>query len=134
MSMRIVIADDHAVVRQGIRQILRVRPEWEICGEAENGEDAVRLAEELSPDAIIMDVSMPHMNGIEATREITRRRGNIPVLIFTMHESAYMTAAANKAGARGLVTKSNAIRDLILALESVLSGGTFFHTQPNCAI
>jgi DNA-binding NarL/FixJ family response regulator len=126
MSVRIVIADDHAVVRQGIRKILEIRSEWEICGEAENGQDAVRLAEELNPEAIIMDVSMPRMGGIEATREIARRNANIPVLIFTMHESAAMTATARNVGARGLVTKSEAIRDLIRALESVLSGGTFF--------
>jgi DNA-binding NarL/FixJ family response regulator len=131
MSVRIVIADDHAVVRQGIRRILEARPEWEICGEAENGQEAVRLAEELNPDAIIMDISMPRMNGIEATREIARRKASIPVLIFTMHESSNVTATANKVGARGLVTKSNAIRDLILALESVLSGGTFFLTEPD---
>lgn len=129
MSVRIVIADDHAVVRQGIRKILKIRSEWEICGEAENGQDAVRLAEELNPEAIIMDVSMPRMSGIEATREITRRNANIPVLIFTMHESAVLAATARNAGARGLVTKSDGIRDLIRALESVLSGGTFFLAQ-----
>ena len=129
MSVRIIIADDHAVVREGIRRILEARPEWEICGEAENGQEAVRLAEELNPDAIIMDVSMPCMNGIEATREIARRKANVPVLIFTMHESAHIAATANTVGARGLVTKSDAIRDLIRALESVLSGGTFFLAQ-----
>ena len=126
MSVRIIVADDHAVVRQGIRRILETRPGWEICGEAENGQEAVRLAEELNPEAIIMDVSMPTMNGLEATREIARRKANIPVLIFTMHDSASMTAAANQVGARGLVTKSDAIRHLIRALESVLNGGTFF--------
>lgn len=127
--MRIIIADDHAVIREGIRRILETRPEWEICGEAENGQEAVRLAEELNPDAIVMDVSMPTMNGLEATREIARRKANIPVLIFTMHDSADIAAAANKVGARGLVTKSDAIRHLICALESVLNGGTFFVAQ-----
>lgn len=129
MSVRIIIADDHAVVREGIRRILETRPEFEICGEAENGQEAVRLAEELNPDAIVMDVSMPTMNGLEATREIVRRKANIPVLIFTMHDSADMTVAANKVGARGLVTKSDAIPHLIRALESVLNGGTFFVAQ-----
>ncbi len=126
MSVRIIIADDHAVVREGIRRILEARPDWEICAEAENGLEAVRLAEELNPDAIIMDVSMPGMNGIEATREIARRKTNIAVLIFTMHESAHVTATANNVGARGLVTKSDAAQNLIRALESILSGSTFF--------
>ena len=126
MSVRIIIADDHAVVREGIRRILEARPDWEICAEAENGLEAVRLAEELNPDAIIMDVSMPGMNGIEATREIARRKTNIAVLIFTMHESAHVTATANNVGARGLVTKSDAAQNLIRALESILTGSTFF--------
>jgi len=129
MSVKIIIADDHAVVREGVRRILETRPDWEICAEAENGLEAVRLAEELNPDVVIMDVSMPAMNGIEATREIVRRKANIAVLIFTMHESAHVTATATNVGARGLVSKSDATEDLVRALESVLSGGTFFHTQ-----
>ncbi len=73
MPVRILIADDHEVVRQGIRTILSARPEWEICGEAVNGQEAIRLAGELRPDAIIMDITMPVMSGLEAARQMTKR-------------------------------------------------------------
>jgi DNA-binding NarL/FixJ family response regulator len=126
MSVRILIADDHAVVRQGVRRILAIRPEWEICGEAETGQAAVRLAQDLKPDVIIMDVSMPQMNGIEATRELTKTNPSIAVLIFTMHESCNVAETAKQVGARGLVTKSEAIQNLVSALESLHRGGTFF--------
>jgi DNA-binding NarL/FixJ family response regulator len=105
---------------------LESHPEWEICGEAENGRKAVSLARELNPDVIIMDVSMPLMNGLEATREISNLDAKIPVLVFTMHESANVSESAKIVGARGLVTKSEATRDLIAALECVLRGETFF--------
>jgi DNA-binding NarL/FixJ family response regulator len=96
MSARIVIADDHEVVRQGVRRLLQSRPEWEICGEAENGRQAVSLAQELNPDAIIMDISMPLMNGLEATSEISTLNANIRVLILTMHEPADAQDAPGK--------------------------------------
>ena len=131
MSVRIVLADDHEIVRQGIRRILETHADWEICAEAENGEKAVSLAEQLNPDAIIMDISMPVMSGLEATREISSLNANIRILIFTMHESAAIADSARKVGARGLVTKSEASRDLIRALERLLSGGTFFPTGEN---
>ena len=131
MSVRIVIADDREVVRQGVRRILQSRPEWEICGEAENGRQAVSLAQELNPDAIIMDISMPLMNGLEATSEISTLNANIRVLILTMHEPSELAEPARKMGARGLVMKSDAGRHLISALERVLSGGTFFPPSEN---
>ena len=131
MSVRIVIADDHEIVRQGVRRLLQSRPEWEICGEAENGRQAVSLAQALNPDAIIMDISMPLMNGLEATSEISTLNANIRVLILTMHEPADVAEPARKMGARGLVMKSDAGRHLISALECVLSGGTFFPPSEN---
>jgi DNA-binding NarL/FixJ family response regulator len=131
MSARIVIADDHEIVRQGVRRLLQSRPDWEICGEAENGRRAVSLAQELNPDAIIMDISMPLMNGLEATSEISTLNANIRVLILTMHEPSELAEPARKMGARGLVMKSDAGRDLISALERVLSGGTFFPPSEN---
>ena len=87
MPVKILIADDHEVVRQGIRTILSARPEWEICGEAINGQEAIRLAGELHPDAIIMDITMPVMSGLEAARQLTKSKISAPILIFTMHES-----------------------------------------------
>jgi len=129
MSVRIVIADDHEIVRQGIRRILETQTGWEICAEAENGEAAVALAHRLKPDAIIMDISMPLMSGLEATRQISGLKANIPILVFTMHETATLAESARKVGARGILSKSDAARHLVGALEVVLSGGTFF---PKC--
>jgi DNA-binding NarL/FixJ family response regulator len=123
---RILIVDDHEVVRQGIRTILRSRPQWEIVGEAVNGKDAIEKTLSLDPDAIIMDITMPELSGVEATREITKRKLRAAVLIFTMHESKNLGATVKEAGARGFVLKSQAARDLLDALESLLAGGTFF--------
>jgi DNA-binding NarL/FixJ family response regulator len=126
MPVRILIADDHEVVRQGIRTILTSRPDWEICGEAVNGQEAVKLAGELHPDAIIMDITMPVMSGLEAARQLTRTHGAPPILIFTMHESRSLADSVRETGARGFVFKSRAARDLIQALEILLKGGTYF--------
>ena len=126
MAARILIADDHDVVRQGIRAILHARPDWEICGEAADGREAIRLTKELQPDVIIMDITMPHMSGLEASQEIAKLRVPSRVLIFTMHESRSLGPSVRKAGAHGYVVKSRAARDLIEALERLLAGGTFF--------
>jgi DNA-binding NarL/FixJ family response regulator len=126
MGSKILIVDDHEVVRQGIRTILRARPQWEICGEAVNGKDAIEKARTLEPDVIIMDITMPEMSGIEATREITKLKLPAAVLVFTMHESKNLAATVQEAGARGFVLKSHAARDLLDALEALLGGGTFF--------
>jgi DNA-binding NarL/FixJ family response regulator len=126
MGSKILIVDDHEVVRQGIRTILRSRPQWEVCGEAVNGKDAVEKAKAFDPDVIIMDITMPEMSGIEATREITRLKLHAAVLVFTMHESRNLASAVQDAGARGFVLKSHAARDLLDALEALLKGGTFF--------
>jgi|SRR5450432_3390503 DNA-binding NarL/FixJ family response regulator len=126
MSVRILIADDHEVVRQGVRKILAARPEWEICGEAVNGQEAIRLAGELRPDVIVMDITMPVMSGLEATRKLTSNRTGAPILIFTMHESGSLAESVKEVGARGFVFKSRAARDLIKALEALLKGDTFF--------
>jgi DNA-binding NarL/FixJ family response regulator len=129
MPVRILIADDHEVVRQGIRTILSARPEWEICGEAVNGQEAVKLAEELRPDAIIMDITMPVMSGLEAARQITRNKNSPPILIFTMHESRSLADSVRETGARGFVFKSRAAHDLINALDVLLRNETYFGPQ-----
>jgi DNA-binding NarL/FixJ family response regulator len=126
MSARILIVDDHEVVRQGVRTILRARPQWEVVGEAANGKEAVEQAKKLDADVIIMDITMPEMSGIEATREIAKLQLRSAVLIFTMHESKNLADTVREAGARGFVLKSHAARDLLEALESLLGGGTFF--------
>jgi DNA-binding NarL/FixJ family response regulator len=130
MGSKILIVDDHEVVRQGIRTILRARPQWEICGEAVNGRDAIEKAQGLDPDVIIMDITMPEMSGIEATREISRLKLRAAVLVFTMHESKNLASTVQDAGARGFVLKSHAARDLLEALETLMAGGTFFGPDP----
>jgi DNA-binding NarL/FixJ family response regulator len=127
MASRILVADDHEVVVQGIRAILQARSDWEICGEAANGAEAIRMAQELRPDAIIMDITMPVTNGLVATREITNLGIKAPVLIFTMHDSKGLIESVKSVGGRGIVLKSTAARDLIEALEALLGGGTYFH-------
>ena len=129
MAVKILIADDHEIVRQGIRRVLEARPEWQICGEAANGQEAVRMAQELTPDVIIMDVTMPVMSGFEAADEISRLPISSRVLFFTMHDSGSMAGSARRSGARGYVVKSRAAEDLIQALERLLTGGTFFESN-----
>jgi DNA-binding NarL/FixJ family response regulator len=126
VAVKILIADDHEIVRQGIRRVLEVKPEWEICGEASNGQEAVRMAQELAPDVIIMDVTMPVMSGFEAADEISRLPLGSRVLFFTMHDSGSMAGSVRKSGAHGYVVKSRAAQDLVQALERLLRGGTFF--------
>jgi len=126
MAVKILVVDDHEVVHQGIRMILQSRPDWEISGEANNGAEAIEMAERLQPDAIIMDITMPVMNGLEATRQITKMGLKSPVVIFTMHESQGLLESVQSAGGRGLVLKSRAAHDLIEALEQVIKGGTYF--------
>lgn len=126
MPVRILVVDDHEVVRQGIRTILSARPDWEICGEAVNGQEAVKFAEDLRPDAIIMDITMPIMSGLEAARQITRNNNSAPILIFTMHESRTLADSVRETGARGFVFKSRAAHDLINALDVLLRNGTYF--------
>jgi len=126
MPITILVADDHEVVRHGIRMILSVHPEWQVCGEAVNGEQAVRMAEELKPDVIVMDIAMPGMTGIEATREISKLNLRSKILIFTMHASKTLPEYVRAAGACGYVLKSRASQDLVAALERLLGGETFF--------
>lgn len=131
MPVKILIADDHEVVRQGIRTILSARPDWEICGEAVNGQEAVRLVSELQPDAVIMDITMPVMSGLEAARQLTKSKASAPILIFTMHESRSLADSVKETGAKGFVFKSRAARDLIRALEVLLSGGSYYGPEPD---
>ena len=133
MSARILIVDDHDVVRQGVRSVLlRSRPEWEICGEASDGKQAIEAVQALKPDVVILDITMPNMNGLEAAPRIAKLGGNCRILIFTMHESERIATDVRNAGAHGYVQKSQAGRDLIVAIDSLLGGGTFFgrNTDP----
>jgi DNA-binding NarL/FixJ family response regulator len=124
--LRILLADDHTVVRQGLRRVLEDRPEWEVVAEAGDGREAVRQAEQHKPDIAILDVAMPLLNGIETTRQITRRVPNTRVLVLSMHaDEAYVTQML-QAGATGYLLKDSADVDLIQAVSEVAKGKSFF--------
>lgn len=127
-TKRILIADDHEVMRLGIRNLLESRPSWNICAEACNGQEAVEKALQLNPDVIIMDITMPTMNGLEAASLVTKSRPNIPVILFSLHLSQELSSHFH-GSVKGAVSKGDAARDLVKAVEKVLSGGTFFPSR-----
>ena len=124
--MQILIADDHELVRQGLRTVLESQPGWKVCGEAVNGRQAVDLARELRPDVIVLDVTMPELNGLEATRQIRKANPKAEVLILTMHESEQLVGEVLAAGARGYVLKSDTSRLLVSAIQSLAQHQPFF--------
>jgi DNA-binding NarL/FixJ family response regulator len=131
MSARILVVDDHEIVREGISTLIRRSGrEWEICGEAGNGEEAVEAVRTLKPDAVILDITMPKMSGLEAASRIATMGLGCRVLMFTMHDSEMLSLEVRQAGAQGFVLKSQAARDLIRALDHLLAGGTFFGSDP----
>jgi DNA-binding NarL/FixJ family response regulator len=123
---RIVIADDHEVVRSGLRAIVDTRSDWIVSGEASNGEQAVALTLETLPDIVIVDYSMPLMNGIEVSRRLRLMHLRTEVLILTMHESEELLTEAILAGVRGFLFKSDARKHLISAIEALLDGRPYF--------
>jgi DNA-binding NarL/FixJ family response regulator len=122
---RVIVVDDHAVIRRGVEGILHSFPEWVLCGEAENGQDAVKLAENVRPEIIIMDVSMPGLNGLEATRIIHNLLPETKILLLTLHSSSELVRSAFRAGARGYVLKSDAEQELVRALNVLVGEGTY---------
>ena len=118
-GVRILIADDHPVVRHGLRNLLEVQKGWQVVDEAEDGLEALEKADRLNPDVILLDVSMPRLNGLEACRLIRKAVPGAEILIVTQHDSPQMMREALEAGALGYVVKSNAGRDLLAAVEAV---------------
>jgi DNA-binding NarL/FixJ family response regulator len=125
-SLRILIADDHDLVRRGVRDLLQSNPGWTICAEAKTGRDAVAKSEALKPDIAILDISMPDLNGLEATRKIRIVSPRTEVLILSMHCSNQLTREVLDAGARGYILKSDSARDLAIAIETLANHKPFF--------
>ena len=128
--LRILIADDHPIVRQGLRRVIEEgRKEWTVCGEATTGREAVEKAKQLHPEIVVMDFSMPELNGLEATRQIRAALPRTEVLILTMHDSEQLVREVLTAGARGFILKSDAGHALVSALDALSEHKPFFTSK-----
>ncbi|PYU32118.1 MAG: DNA-binding response regulator [Acidobacteria bacterium] len=125
-TVRILIADDHEVVRRGVRTLLESQPGWVVSGEAATGREATEKVTQLKPDVVILDISMPDLNGLEATRHIVRNSPKTKVLLLTIHESERVMAEMLEAGALGYVLKSDAAESLVAAVRALRQGKPFF--------
>ncbi len=127
MAIRILLDDDHKIVRDGLRSLLEQQPDMQVIAEAEDGRQAIELARKLSPDVIIMDVAMPEMNGIEATRQITNQTSQIKIIALSMYSDARFVAEMLKAGASSYLQKDCAFEQLALTVRDVIEGNAHSH-------
>ncbi|CAG0940242.1 Oxygen regulatory protein NreC [Anaerolineae bacterium] len=127
MSIRILIADDHAVVRAGLRALLSAELEFIVVGEAEDGNTALQLAQDLQPDVVILDISMPQLNGIEATQAIKTKLPQTRVLILTLHEDEVLLRQAFDSGASGYIVKRAVESELVSAIRAMMAGNIYVH-------
>ncbi|MGA2117874.1 MAG: response regulator transcription factor [Bryobacteraceae bacterium] len=132
--IRILLADDHAVVRQGFKMILAEQPDMEIAGEAANGREAVELAEKIKPDVVVMDVAMPELNGIEATRRLAASAPHTRVLALSMHKDSVYVREILRAGARGYLLKDSPAHDLMAAVRAVAGGDGYLSPAVSSAV
>ena len=126
---RILVVDDHPSFRHMLRSFLELNPNWEVCGEASDGWEAVKRTTELHPDIIIMDLDMPRLNGLEATRRIHALLPSVRILILTFHENSVLPKIAEESGAQGYVLKSEPFDVLTRAIETVGSSDSFFDSS-----
>jgi len=126
MGVRVLLADDHAMLRDALRMVLEAQDQIAIVGEAEDGTQAVELAAQLRPDVVVMDIAMPNMSGLDATRQIKRRFPEVRVVILTMHETRQYLTQIAEAGATGAVLKRSAAKDLITAVRAASRGERYF--------
>jgi DNA-binding NarL/FixJ family response regulator len=131
MKLRILIADDHEVVRRGLSTLLQTHEGWEICGEAKDGREAVEMTRQLKPDVVILDVGMPNLNGLAATRQLSQSNPQQKIIVLTITDSDEVIREALDAGARGFVLKSDAARDLVSAVEALQHNRMFFTSRVN---
>jgi len=128
-AVRILLADDHEIVREGVRAMIERQPGWEICGEASTGREAVAQAENLAPDIVIMDIGMPELNGLDAARQLKKLLPQVEVLIFTANETEEIVRQVFQAGARGYLLKAEASKHLMPALEMLCKHRTYFSSK-----
>lgn len=126
-NIRILIADDHAIMREGVRALLEIHEDMDVIGEAGDGREAVAQVSELTPDIILLDISMPFMDGLEATRRIRKANPNTSVLILTQHEDKEYVLSAVKAGAAGCISKKAVSSELVSAIRAIYRGGSFLY-------
>jgi DNA-binding NarL/FixJ family response regulator len=131
MKLRILVADDHEVVRRGLCALLQAHEGWEICAEAVDGREAVEKAKRLKPDVVILDIGMPNLNGLAATRQLLQQDPGCKIIVLTITDSDQVIREALDAGARGFVLKSDAARDLVSAVEALQRNRMFFTTRVN---
>jgi DNA-binding NarL/FixJ family response regulator len=127
--IRILLADDHKILRSGLRGLIEKQPRFEVVAEAANGRSAVKLSQKLTPDIAIMDISMPDLNGIEATRQIIGNSPRTKVIILSVHSEQRFVAEVFKAGASGYLLKDNSFDDLVSAIHAVMTEGTYLCPQ-----
>jgi len=125
-GLRLLLADDHELIRKGIRAVIEAQPGWTVCGEAGNGREAVEEAHRLKPDIVVMDLTMPDLNGLDATRRIRKELPQTEVLILTIHDSEQLLLAVLKAGAKAYLLKSDIANTLLAAIESLSQSKPFF--------
>lgn len=128
-DLRIFIADDHEVAREGIRSLVENHAGWEVCGEGRDGREAVTGASQLKPDVFLLDIGMPNLNGLDAARQILTVLPEARILILTVHDSDQVVREVLAAGARGFLLKSDTGRDLVAAVEALQNGRTFFTSR-----
>jgi two-component system response regulator NreC len=125
MPTRVLLVDDHAMIRQGLSSLLEKQPDIEVVGSVEDGRKAADIARELAPDLVIMDISMPNLNGIDAMRKIVEEMGDVKVIALSIHSSRHFVAEMLKAGASGYILKECLFDELVEAIKTVLNGGTY---------
>lgn len=134
MSIRVLLVDDHAIVREGLRLVLSAEPAIDVIGEAEDGRQALDLVERVRPDVVVMDIGMPNLNGLEATRQIRRRFPEVQVVILTMHENRLYSLEIAKAGAAGCVLKRSMGKELVTAIQVAARGESYFSPSIAAAV